>query len=193
MPVTIGAAPAADFSKPLALLSDCHRRMERFLGVLVQVTDQANGREMTSLQKRDWLNALEYFRNAAPRHTADEEESLFPRLRKIGDRQVEAALTDVARLEADHSRAAPLHALVDEIGRRWVEQESLSEADTGRLRDALAELARLYDGHIALEDQTVFPLAATLLPESEKAEMGAEMAQRRGLVAKRFARLKGAE
>jgi hypothetical protein len=28
--------------------------------------------------------ALRYFREAAPKHTADEEESLFPRLRRIG-------------------------------------------------------------------------------------------------------------
>ena len=28
-------------------------------------------------------SALRYFREAAPKHTADEEESLFPRLRQM--------------------------------------------------------------------------------------------------------------
>jgi hemerythrin-like domain-containing protein len=169
------------------MLSDCHRRIERFLAALVKVTDQANGEKMSDLQRRDWLNSLEYFRNAAPRHTADEEDSLFPRLRNISGTQMREALAGIERLHAEHGRADALHALVDELGRRWVEQELLSEQDTGRLRDALAELTRLYEGHIVLEDRTVFPLASAVLPESEKAAMGAEMAQRRGLdIAKRF-------
>lgn len=187
MPVTIGAAPAADFSHPLGMLNDCHRRIERFLGALVKVVEQANGGTMNAMQKRDWLNALEYFRKAAPRHTADEEDSLFPRLRRISDSKIEAALRDVAQLETEHRRAEPLHALVDEIGQRWIDQESLSKDDTRQLRDALAELTRLYDGHIVLEEQAVFPLAAALLPQAEKAKMGVEMAERRGLDPKRLA------
>ena len=31
MPITIGAAPEGSFAEPLRLLSDCHRRIERFL------------------------------------------------------------------------------------------------------------------------------------------------------------------
>lgn len=181
MPVTIGAAPAADFTQPIGMLMDCHRRIERFLGALVKVTERANGREMNAMEKRDWLNALEYFRNAAPRHTADEEESLFPRLRSIGGQKVEAALDDVARLHADHIRADTLHAQVDEIGRRWVEQQTLSEEDTAKLRDALAELTRLYGQHLELEDRHLFPIAAEVLAQSDLSEMGAEMAKRRGL------------
>lgn len=40
MPITIGAKPAGDFSNPIELLSDCHRRIERFLGVLATVARQ---------------------------------------------------------------------------------------------------------------------------------------------------------
>ncbi|MGH9624051.1 MAG: hemerythrin domain-containing protein, partial [Bryobacteraceae bacterium] len=181
MPVTIGAAPAADFTQPLGMLMDCHRRIERFLGALVQVAERAKGGEMNAMEKRDWLNALEYFRNAAPRHTADEEESLFPRLRNIGGRKVEAALDDVKRLQAEHVRADAVHAQVDEIGRRWIEQQSLSQEDTTRVRGALAELTRLYGPHLELEDRTLFPIAAEVLPRSDLSEMGAEMAHRRGL------------
>jgi len=35
-------------------------------------------------------SALRYFREAAPKHTADEEESLFPRMRQKRDPNVEA-------------------------------------------------------------------------------------------------------
>jgi Hemerythrin HHE cation binding domain len=83
MPVTIGAKTSPDFSNPIDLLIDCHRRIERFLTVLVKVAEQAKGGLMTKEQSRECEQALDYFRNAAPRHTADEEESLFPRLRVV--------------------------------------------------------------------------------------------------------------
>ena len=37
MPVRIGGRPEHGFDEPLGLLSDCHRRIERFLGVLAAV------------------------------------------------------------------------------------------------------------------------------------------------------------
>jgi hypothetical protein len=52
--------------------------------------------------------ALRYFREAAPRHNGDEEESLFPRLWLLPDLEVGRALADLARLEQEHHRAAPL-------------------------------------------------------------------------------------
>ena len=41
MPITIGAKPTGGFSNPIELLSDCHRRIERFLAVLVTVARHA--------------------------------------------------------------------------------------------------------------------------------------------------------
>lgn len=38
MPVTIGAKRESDFTDPLGMLSDCHRRVERFLQALIKVT-----------------------------------------------------------------------------------------------------------------------------------------------------------
>ncbi len=181
MPVTIGSKPAADFSNPIELLSDCHRRIERFLAVLVAVMEQARGGEMTDGQKREWLQALEYFRNAAPRHTADEEESLFPRLRHIDQDRVQKALAEMDELEADHDAANRLHAEVDEIGRRWLSEGVLGASDAQRIEQALARLSELYARHIAIEDESVFPLAAAVLADTDKNTIGEEMAQRRGL------------
>src|SRR3954449_12487157 len=83
MPVVIGAKPESNFTDPIGLLTDCHRRIERFLSVLVQVTAQANGGALTQEQRRGLDTALRYFRDAAPKHTADEESTLFPRLRLL--------------------------------------------------------------------------------------------------------------
>ncbi len=84
MPVVIGAKPESGFRDPIGLLTDCHRRVERFLSVLVQVGAQTQGGSLTSEQRTALETALRYFRDAAPKHTADEEESLFPRLRAAG-------------------------------------------------------------------------------------------------------------
>ena len=78
MPIRIGARKESDFTDPIGMLGDCHRRIERFLSVLVKL---ASDRPGVALDERegDALSAsLRYFREAAPKHTADEEESLFP-------------------------------------------------------------------------------------------------------------------
>jgi hemerythrin-like domain-containing protein len=187
MPVTIGAKPSPDFSNPIELLIDCHRRIERFLAVLMKVAGQVKGGPMTNGQSRQWEQALKYFRNAAPRHTADEEESLFPRLRRLNKPEVERALAEMQKLEADHEQAAEWHEIVDQLGRKWLSETVLVSHDSERLNQALANLSQLYSRHIAMEDDSLFPVAAALLAGSEKASIGVEMAQRRGLDPQRLA------
>ena len=89
MPVQIGAK-AHNFTDPTGLLSDCHRRIEMFLGSLQAVAEVIDHfpAEETS---RALESALRYFTQAAPKHTADEEESLFSRLRQIHDPEIESA------------------------------------------------------------------------------------------------------
>ena len=191
MPITIGSKPAGNFSNPIELLSDCHRRIERFLAVLVSIARQAHGESMTEEQRDDWLRALEYFRNAAPRHTADEEESLFPRLRQLAHPQVRDALAKLQELEKDHEEAAGWHEEVDRLGRRWLIDAMLKREDAERLTEALNRLTKLYAHHLVVEDESVFPLAAAVLPHTEKAHIGIEMAERRGLDPKTTLELAG--
>src|SRR6185437_2368209 len=130
MPVTIGAKAAGDFSNPIELLGDCHRRIERFLAVLVAVTRQARGGPMAPEQRDEWLRALDYFHNAAPRHTADEKESLFPRLREIELPQIRDMLPKMQELENDHQQASEWHGQVEQLGRRWLADGPLTPEDT---------------------------------------------------------------
>ncbi|MBV9303116.1 MAG: hemerythrin domain-containing protein [Acidobacteriaceae bacterium] len=181
MPVTIGAKPSPDFSSPLELLSDCHRRIERFLAVLIQIATRANGRPMSVEERRALEQALEYFRNAAPRHTADEEESLFPRLRNLNRPEINDALAEVEELEADHATAAKLHDEVDHLCRKWLLENELEITAAQRLKLALADLDKLYRRHIAVEDDRLFPIAQSVLRAPDKVEIGNEMARRRGL------------
>lgn len=181
MPVTIGARQESDFRDPIGMLGDCHRRIERFLNVLVAVAAQQKGGPLTEQHQTALTTSLRYFRDAAPKHTADEEESLFPRLRHTGDARAQAALARVDALEQDHERAAKAHDEVDRLGRRWLDAGRLSPDEAARLTAVLDELAELYRNHIAVEDKDVFPLASSVLSPEDRASIGSEMAARRGV------------
>jgi len=181
MPVVIGGKPESNFSDPIGLLTDCHRRIERFLNVLAQVSAQAQGRDLTPEQRTALDTALRYFREAAPKHTADEEETLFPRLRRIQQPEVKAVLTAVDALQHQHVQAGRNHDEVDRLGRAWLENGTLQPADAARFSDLVGELGDLYRGHIAVEEGEVFPAAAKALAKPERDAMGAEMSARRGL------------
>ncbi len=178
MPVQIGQKPESDFTQPLGLLSDCHRRIERFLDVLVRVYEARKGGSLNADEKSPFETALAYFRNAAPKHTADEEESLFPRLRSAGARQV---LECLEKLEGDHQAANRDHATVDALGAIWLAAGTLSPEQYEELGQALNRLRTLYAAHIAIEDKELFPLAAQVLADQQLVEVGQEMAGRRGL------------
>ena len=124
MPVQIGAK-THNFTDPTGLLSDCHRRIEMFLETLA-----AAGKVMHEPPSDDTARALQaalvYFRQAAPKHTADEEESLFPRLRGREEAELRSALSTLDRLEKDHDTVSPLHAAVERLAETFLETGSLS-------------------------------------------------------------------
>ncbi len=179
MPVQIGAK-APDFSDPTALMADCHRRIEMFLGTLVAIA-KLDGARLSTGQARALAAALKYFREAAPKHTADEEQSLFPRLHQLAHKEVQAALTRIADLEKDHREAELLHVETERIGQQWLAGEQISHDQLARFRTAVGRLADIYGEHIAVEDRVIFPVAAQALPPEAKAAIGREMAARRSL------------
>ncbi len=181
MPVVIGAKPESNFADPIGLLTDCHRRIERFLGVLVRVAADARGGPLTPEQRSAMDTALRYFRDAAPKHTADEESTLFPRLRSSPTPEAQAALAQIQSLECDHDRADRNHAEIDRLGREWLDAGTLAPDRAQRLSALLDDLSKLYRAHIAVEESSVFPVAARVLPADDRAEMEREMAGRRGL------------
>lgn len=179
MPVQIGAK-AHSFSEPMGLLSDCHRRIEMFLGTLQHVAAVID-RPLTDEARTALESALRYFRESAPKHTADEEESLFPRLRQIQDPEVEKALVTLDSLEADHRKATTLHAEVDALGIQSLDRRCLPVNEADRFRRAVSDLASIYAEHIRVEDEVVFPVAKRKLSSPLQSAIANEMASRRGL------------
>ncbi len=181
MPIQLNAQPLADFDRPIDMLEDCHRRIERFLRMLQAVVLAAtNDGTMTEDAAEALQTALRYFRNAAPQHTADEEKSLFPRMRDTGDPRVAKVLGQLDRLEQDHARAHQLHEVVDQLGMRWLHKGVLRRDELAEMDTTLSQLRDIYAEHIDLEDSVVFHLAREVLGSDALDGMGVEMRARRG-------------
>ncbi len=183
MPIAIGQKLESDFRNPLGLLSDCHRRIERFLDGLITISEQAQGNRLDEDSRQQFEVALRYFREAAPKHTLDEEESLFPRLRIHKDGETDTAFALLDTLHLEHLDAEIVHRKVDELGCNWLTEESLSRDDARLLISLLKDLRTTYETHIKVEDTELFPLAEKTLDHAELEAIAQEMAARRGLVA----------
>jgi hemerythrin-like domain-containing protein len=177
MGIQIGARPDSGFDDPIGMLKDCHRRIEQFLRILCVVVEQAHGRALSDEEAEAVRSALRYFRLGGQRHTADEEESLFPRMRR--EPSTADALREIDALEADHREANDLHVAVEKLYGAWADGRTLSAEDEEHLRNATERLKRLYDGHIKIEESLVFPRAAEALDGGAIAAMGIEFRERR--------------
>lgn len=176
MAVQIGQAEPG-CNDPVGLLTACHRRIERFLKTLRAAAKLAGERDLEKEELEAIGRSLTYFRNAAPKHTEDEEHDLFPALmRKLPD-----VASSVESLESDHARANVLHARVDVIGQQWIEDRRISPAALGEFLDATSQLEVLYTAHIKHEETEVFPRASSALNDVELEAIGRNMAARRGV------------
>lgn len=179
--IQIGGRPEAGFDNPIQMLSDCHRRIERFLEGFLRVARTA-GERLTDTERAALEAALAYFAESGPRHTADEDESLFPRLRAHADRaRVRTVWTLVEALEREHGVAHAYHDEAEARGRRWLRDGELPAAERALLCELLSTLREIYRRHIHLEDEVVFPVAAEVLTAEEASAVGREMADRRGV------------
>ncbi len=176
MGIQIGAKPDSGFDDPIGMLKDCHRRIEHFLGILCTVVDRAQGRALSAEEIAAVEAAIRYFHVGGKRHNADEEESLFPRLRQ---EDAVGALEELAGLEHDHQTAEGLHNAAETLYRRWIEAGAFQQAEYDELRSATQRLKQLYAEHIQIEEQVVFPRAARLLGKETVLAMGEEFRLRR--------------
>jgi hemerythrin-like domain-containing protein len=175
MAIQIGAKPDSGFDDPIGMLKDCHRRIESFLDIFCVVVDRAQGRSLTDEERDAVRTALQYFRTGGQRHTADEEESLFPRLRKSDAKSFE----EIDRLEDDHREASDLHCSVERLYTVWIESGSLGPQDARLLHSQTARLKQLYFDHIQIEESIVFPQAIQVLDSHAIAAIGTEFRFRR--------------
>jgi hemerythrin-like domain-containing protein len=176
MAIQIGAKPDSGFDDPIGMLKDCHRRIERFLDILCLVVERAQARILTDEERAAVQSALRYFRVGGQRHTADEEESLFPRLRGEAS---SGSFDAIDRLESDHHDANDLHEAVDRLYSAWISAGMLRPEDERLLLSETRRLKQLYAEHIQVEETIVFPHAAQVLDSQTIAAIGSEFSARR--------------
>ncbi|WP_146600708.1 hemerythrin domain-containing protein [Novipirellula aureliae] len=181
MTVRINAKPLAGFDRPIDMLIDCHRRIEHFLDVIVRVVERYAGQPLDAEGRRALAAAQQYFATSAPKHTADKEQSLFPRLQSVGAITVETNEM-LEQLRQVHHISDELHGRIDTLLQQWLAtEESLPDDLLAMLRTDLAALKDHYAAHISVEEEQIFPSAAKALSASQLREMGTEMRSRRGL------------
>ena len=174
-------ATAPGFDDPLGMLYACHGRIERQLATLDRLQRHLPEHGCDVDARGAARGILRYFDTAAPNHHADEEASIFPRLRSALPGRAEALLSDLARehaaLAAHWRHLRPLLA-----GIAAGAHANLSPKDVADVRAA-------YAAHIAREEAELIPLAARTFDAAILAAIGSEMAARRGIDPKAPARL----
>lgn len=168
-------SPAAGFDLPYEMLTACHERVQRTLGLLGRLIAHVDNNGHDAQSRSAASDVLRYFDLAAPLHHQDEELHVFPRLLARGDATQRAT---VQRLQAEHRRMEEDWALLRTALLRWREPACTEGVDVPT-REAAARFTALYAEHLATEDTLVFPAARALTPEGQLDPMGAEMQARR--------------
>lgn len=166
-PEALFANPArrASIDAPLDHLMACHRRIEDRLETLERAA--AHLEDRTEEARAAFRSAFAFLDSSGALHTADEEESLFPRLMPTlepGERSY------VAGLEHEHTEA---HGIYTEL------KGSLERP--AQARHLVERLCTLYRAHIASEDTILQEYARVHLTAGQLAEIAREMKDRRGL------------
>lgn len=178
--MSANSSKTTDFSKPLDTLKACHVRIraecEKLRNLAGRVKD--NGCDDESRQLAAAL--MRYFDTAARYHHEDEEDDLLPRMMAAATMGRGSKLT---RLVAD---IANEHREMDKI---WKElRAGLQEISAGEnLPLNVLEVDRfvkLYASHITIEETNLYPLAEMLLSRDDLEQIGAGMAERRGIAVK---------
>ena len=178
---TMGQPHVPNFADPLGLMSHCHRKIEGYLAGLASSGEiLLAGRPAELAWAFQVIDAARgHFATRAPKHTEDEEVSLFPRMREYGGHEAEEALAALAALETEHRVAEGVHSEFDELV-GWLPRDgSAGVKEIDLFNELVTELADLYRPHIRIEDEIIFPTAARVVPSDMLLIIGDEMRERR--------------
>ena len=168
------APPSATLDTPIDHLGACHRRIEERLQTLERVGPHLLDRTaeaLTALQAVFW-----FFDSSGATHTADEEESFFPRLAAHLTPEEQQFLND---LELEHAQAESIYdALKSHVAQLT---NPPAEAEVARYNDLARELCTLYRQHIKNEDARFPAIAARILTPADLDAISQEMKHRRNL------------
>ena len=160
------------FDEPLALLRACHKNIlahcDRLEALVLHVAAQGIDDEARKTAR----DIVRYFSTSARLHHRDEEEDLFPRLNRQSLRIAEL----IQDLKQEHTRLDQLwEVMVTEL-------KSLpGNGFSGEFLQANRDFCTLSRQHVNRENMEFLPLAASSLSQLDLGEIGASMADRRGM------------
>jgi iron-sulfur cluster repair protein YtfE (RIC family) len=160
----------------VSMLLGCHERIRHFTGIAVRL---ASSKGLLSAEIASAAEKVHrYFTVALPLHEADENESLHPRLRAAAPEGELAGPAADAMVEQ--------HSSIDEIVERLVPlcellrgNPSMHGALAPELQQLSTGLQQMFDAHLKLEEETIFPAMRRYLTEEQLAEILQEMNSRR--------------
>ncbi|MFN3513400.1 MAG: hemerythrin domain-containing protein [Phenylobacterium sp.] len=149
-----------------------HHRHRQFCRLVEQVA-QAQAFDGETVTR-----VVEFLRHDLALHIIDEEEDLFPLLRRraVAEDGVEHVL---GRLSAEHKTDGDLAATVRERLEACLERRTAPSADP-QTRQALLAFSAQELQHLALENAVVLPLARLRLSPRDLKGLGRRLAARRG-------------
>ena len=166
--------PKTSHDEAIDLLVGCHQRIRHFTSVAAKL---AHAQEATQDEISSAADAVyRYYSVSLPLHEADEEDSLRPRLSKVADERVHHALT------AMHDQ----HMAIDDLLERLLPLLRMVGNNPATLGDAGGEmcsitgaLSEMFQAHLQLEEEVIFPAIGTQLTDVDRAELVSEMRERR--------------
>jgi iron-sulfur cluster repair protein YtfE (RIC family) len=162
-------------STPLEMLQGCHARIRHFMQMSRTLAEAADAPHNDIVEAAASLTR--FFRQALPLHEADENETLFPRLRDaspLGSPLREAAKAMVEQHQAIDELVAELLFL---CGSLHGQPERLSGLAC-RLQYVTGALDRIFASHLHMEETVIFPALLAFTP-AQLEEISHEMQQRR--------------
>lgn len=163
------------FDEPLALLMQCHRRVEQQCATLNRLVPHLIEHGSDEAAQAAASAVLRYFCTAAVLHHADEEQDLLPALLDSVAGSDAICLRDmIERLLADHNQLSERWAGL----RRTLTRIAAGEAVSLDAK-LVAEFGEMYAQHIAFEEAQVLPMAQRLLDTPTLQAIGAAMRERR--------------
>jgi iron-sulfur cluster repair protein YtfE (RIC family) len=172
---TVGS-PGETTEDAVSMLLGCHERIRHFAGMAVRLASSVALPPVEISSTAEKLHR--YFTIALPLHEADENESLHPRLRAASPEGELAGPAVDAMVEQ--------HRSIDEIVERLVplcellmSNPAMHEVLAPELRQLSTALQQMFDSHLKLEEETIFPAMRRYLTDEQLAEILGEMRSRR--------------
>ena len=158
----------------VAQLLDCHDRIRTFVALAKAAGERA---DLPDAERSEACTRVaRYFREALPLHVADEEQSVWPRLR-AHDAAVDRALTE---MHEQHEQHAPkLQVLLAAAAQ--LEHRPSEVACQLALAQAADALTVDFAEHLQLEETIIFPAIRRVLSAELQAEIMAEQRKRSGV------------